>query len=838
MVAKADSSLTIEFYPERFDPETHPQIMKEKRFPYKITKDNFVILLSFEKIPVAKKFEIGKLVSHEEMEWKESHTGDPFYEWYVGTEVIGNRTGRWFMSVMAVDIPSVSHCSLDNYKSGQPEKCDEEISTRGNATESMRKKLERGYLKRTDVSSFKSDYSLRTYTSGCYFYSRSAKAWIADNTQVHNTTYSGTVCRTSHLTSFGSGFFIVPNKVDFKYIFAKASFKDNLTIYLTVIVTMILYLSLLTWSLHQDMKDKKKLITRALPDNNEDDYYLYEILTFTGNWAGSSCDSGVSFVLTGEYEQTPIRILDEGRKDTLRKGTVDSYLMKTPRPLGPLHLIRIWHNNLAYDDFASWFLSKMIIKDIQTGEKYEFICNEWLAVEHGDGEVERVFKCAGAGDRSNISYIFQNAAMKHLKENHLWYSIFMRAPRSRFTRAQRTSCAFTLLFMAMLVNAMWYERTPEKVTGDGLEFTFLRLSPTQLVIGFISCLITFPPSFILQFMFRKSAPRKLRKSRIDQANAVEHENDEETCKIITDNTLANQDNHNEALEHKSDTESSTDDSDTDDSCSSSESNSESSSSDEEDDSETQSGSESSSYEIVKNDSLKGSIKGSTVSVKSTKSESSDESGEENENAESRATSGASRIMKSSTLSIKSNISASSITSQDSEDSDDAIEKAQVDEDEESRVTPKTSTDSGSSSESSDTDSDSTSESTESSESSDGKSIQMFDETCEKGTTKIVMEKEKGKKKKKKRRVKRRFTLPFIFNYIAWISCLGVMFVSVFYLWAYGVMFGNDKTYQWLTSLLAYFWSDLLIVEPLKVFQVSYLFLLLNLLPTLHLLNDS
>ena len=42
---------------------------------------------------------------------------------------------------------------------------------------------------------------------------------------------------------------------------------------------------------------------------------------------------------------------------------------------------------MAYDDFSSWFLSNIIIKDIQTGEKYEFICNQWLAVEHGDGEV-------------------------------------------------------------------------------------------------------------------------------------------------------------------------------------------------------------------------------------------------------------------------------------------------------------------------------------------------------------------------------------------------------------------------------------------------------------------
>ena len=69
---------------------------------------------------------------------------------------------------------------------------------------------------------------------------------------------------------------------------------------------------------------------------------------------------------------------------------------------------------------------------------------------------------------------------------------------------------------------------------------------------------------------------------------------------------------------------------------------------------------------------------------------------------------------------------------------------------------------------------------------------------------------------KKRKVRKRFTLPFFFNYIAWILCLGSILVSIFYLWSYGVMFGNDKTYQWLTSILASFWAGMLIVEPLKV----------------------
>ena len=49
---------------------------------------------------------------------------------------------------------------------------------------------------------------------------------------------------------------LIKLKVDYKYIFARASFEDNVTIYLTAIITMLLYFTLLAWSLVQDMKDK------------------------------------------------------------------------------------------------------------------------------------------------------------------------------------------------------------------------------------------------------------------------------------------------------------------------------------------------------------------------------------------------------------------------------------------------------------------------------------------------------------------------------------------------------------------------------------------------------
>lgn len=89
-----------------------------------------------------------------------------------------------------------------------------------------------------------------------------------------------------------------------------------------------------------DLIDEKRLASRALIDNSDSDHYLYEILTFTGQWKGSSCDSNVYFTVCGDEDESEIRLLDPGWKDTLRKGTVDSYVMKTPR----YNHFKHWHN--------------------------------------------------------------------------------------------------------------------------------------------------------------------------------------------------------------------------------------------------------------------------------------------------------------------------------------------------------------------------------------------------------------------------------------------------------------------------------------------------------------
>ena len=57
------------------------------------------------------------------------------------------------------------------------------------------------------------------------------------------------------------------------------------------------------------------------------------------------------------------------------------------RSLGLLNCIRIWHDNTGKGTSSSWFLKYLIIRDLQTMEKFHFICQRWFAVEKDDGKV-------------------------------------------------------------------------------------------------------------------------------------------------------------------------------------------------------------------------------------------------------------------------------------------------------------------------------------------------------------------------------------------------------------------------------------------------------------------
>jgi hypothetical protein len=118
--------------------------------------------------------------------------------------------------------------------------------------------------------------------------------------------------------------------------------------------------------------------------------------------------------------------------------------------------VRIWHDNSGKGEWASWFLKYIVVQDVQTRQKFYFICQKWFAVEKDDGLIDRVIPVCGEAQKKEIGYLLAEESKNKITDGHLWFSVFFRPARSHFTRVQRITCCFVLLFISMLMNILFY----------------------------------------------------------------------------------------------------------------------------------------------------------------------------------------------------------------------------------------------------------------------------------------------------------------------------------------------------------------------------------------------
>jgi hypothetical protein len=120
--------------------------------------------------------------------------------------------------------------------------------------------------------------------------------------------------------------------------------------------------------------------------------------------------------------------------------------------------MRIWHDNSGKGDTASWFLKYIIVHDLQTREKYYFLCQDWLAVEKSDGKIERELFVACEPQKKELKYYIQKESKQILNDSHLWLSVFTRPVQSSFSRMDRVTSCFVFLYLSALLNIFYYEK--------------------------------------------------------------------------------------------------------------------------------------------------------------------------------------------------------------------------------------------------------------------------------------------------------------------------------------------------------------------------------------------
>lgn len=138
---------------------------------------------------------------------------------------------------------------------------------------------------------------------------------------------------------------------------------------------------------------------------------------------------------------------------------------------------------------ASWFLKFIVVHDLQTREKYYFICNKWLAVDQDDGSINRLLSVAGDAQKTDFKYLFEKQTKEKLSDGHMWFSIVARPAHSSFTRTDRLTCCFVLLLLSMLMNILYYGDTKETPASEGLQIGPVSITPQQVINSLFKSLL-------------------------------------------------------------------------------------------------------------------------------------------------------------------------------------------------------------------------------------------------------------------------------------------------------------------------------------------------------------
>ena len=116
----------------------------------------------------------------------------------------------------------------------------------------------------------------------------------------------------------------------------------------------------------------------------------------------------------------------------------------------------------------------------------------------------------------NAYYLLKAGGNRRLADDHLWWSIFSRPIRSRFTRKERVTVCMAMMYLFFLINAMMYGGLEERVSNPIVTlFKFLKVSFFDVWQGLYVNLMVFPPIILVAVLFRKSMPAKKRSNRID-----------------------------------------------------------------------------------------------------------------------------------------------------------------------------------------------------------------------------------------------------------------------------------------------------------------------------------
>ncbi|XP_048808289.1 polycystic kidney disease and receptor for egg jelly-related protein-like isoform X3 [Lagopus muta] len=289
---------------------------------------------------------------------------------------------------------------------------------------------------------------------------------------------------------------VTPNRVDLKGNLIADIPKNPVTL-LTVLFIFSAYFLLSLWAVRKDraeMVSKDKII--VLPDNDPFDKVSFLVTLYTGSRWGAGTSADVFLQLIGQNGTSDVHCLRHPQFPAFRRGSTDCFLLTTKEDLGDICAFRVWHNNRGPS--PGWFLSRAKVEHVSARKTWFFMCRKWLALDKGDGLLERTFSVTNPKAPLSRKDYFLIDLARGLKEGHLWLSVFAQVLTGTYSRLQRLSSCLTTLLLKLFVNIMFFNADRDEESPRHLRY--LR----SIAIGIEYTLIAVPVEMIIMALFKYS----------------------------------------------------------------------------------------------------------------------------------------------------------------------------------------------------------------------------------------------------------------------------------------------------------------------------------------------
>ncbi|KAK3541608.1 hypothetical protein QTP86_033078 [Hemibagrus guttatus] len=231
------------------------------------------------------------------------------------------------------------------------------------------------------------DYTLSVDSTQCLVWD-GVKEWRSDGCSVRPSFTSTKVnCSYNQLSSFTLAHQMIQSIHSVSNVTEYISVQANPVLFIVMVLVVALYAVLLVFCNHADIQVEKNLGTFLLPDNNPTDQFLYTVTIDTGLRSRARMTAKVYIVLYGEKGVSQTRELSNPDHTFFTRNSRTTFILSSAQSLGKVWQVCVWHDGGGMS--PSWFLNHVMVKDIVVGSSWTFLAQCWLAVDEGDGRVER-----------------------------------------------------------------------------------------------------------------------------------------------------------------------------------------------------------------------------------------------------------------------------------------------------------------------------------------------------------------------------------------------------------------------------------------------------------------